>query len=246
GLAVQTNIVNEEGSRAILFNIIKLGAASTIDVVNRVKAQIPAIKNIMPDGVDLRVLNDQSIFVQAAVDDVVREGLTAAGLTALLMLLLLGDWKSTVIVAVSIPLSVLAGLIILHIGGQTLNVMTLGGFALAVGMLVDDATVEVENIHRHLDLVREERSAAADTSESLAVSNPAAARLAAGQSVRQGILDAAMEIAVPAFVSTLAICIVFTPVLLLTEPAKSMFTPLALAVVGSMQASYLLSRTVVP
>ena len=126
GLAVQTNIVNEGGSRAILQNIIKMGAASTIDVVNRVKGQIPAIENILPPGVDLRILNDQSIFVQESVDDVVREGLTAAGLTALLMLLLLGDWQSTVIVAISIPLSVLAGLIILKITGQTLNTMTLG------------------------------------------------------------------------------------------------------------------------
>jgi multidrug efflux pump subunit AcrB len=239
GLAVQTNIVNEGGSRAILQNVVKLGAASTIDVVNRVKAQIPAIENILPPGVDLRILNDQSIFVQDSVDDVVREGLTAAGLTALLMLLLLGDWQSTVIVAISIPLSVLAGLILLKITGQTLNTMTLGGFALAVGMLVDDATVEVENIHRHLDLVRADRLAAHQAGEKTD-------KLVNAQFVRQAILDAASEIAVPAFVSTIAICIVFTPVLLLTEPAKSLFTPLALAVVGSMLASYFLSRTVVP
>ena len=239
GLAVQTNIVNEGGSRAVLQNIIKLGGASTIDVVNRVKAQIPSIKNILPPGVDLSILNDQSIFVQDSVNDVVREGLIAAGLTALLMLLLLGDWQSTVIVAISIPLSVLAGLIILKITGQTLNTMTLGGFALAVGMLVDDATVEVENIHRHLDLVRAQRLAAheaGDTND----------KLLTAKWMRQAILDAAGEIAVPAFVSTISICIVFTPVLLLTEPAKSMFTPLALAVVGSMLASYFLSRTVVP
>jgi CzcA family heavy metal efflux pump len=239
GLAVQTNVVNEGGSRAILQNVVKLGAASTIDVVNRVKAQIPAIENILPPGVNLRIINDQSIFVRNSVDDVVREGLTAAGLTAILMLLLLGDWQSTVIVAVSIPLSVLSGLILLHLTGQTLNTMTLGGFALAVGMLVDDATVEVENIHRHLDLVRAQRLAN---------------RQAGGVDdnhlipkwVRQAILDAANEIAVPAFVSTISICIVFTPVLLLTEPAKSLFTPLAMAVVGSMLASYFLSRTVVP
>jgi len=233
GLAVQTNIVNEGGSRAVLQNIVKLGAASTIDVVNRVKAQIPSIRNILPEGVDLRILNDQSIFVQESIDEVVREGLTAAGLTALLMLLLLGDWQSTVIVAVSIPLSVLAGLILLKITGQTLNTMTLGGFALAVGMLVDDATVEVENIHRHLDLIRVMRlrgDASRDTAHW----------------TREAILDAASEIAVPAFVSTISICVVFTPVLLLTEPAKSLFTPLAMAVVGSMLASYFLSRTVVP
>jgi CzcA family heavy metal efflux pump len=238
GLAVQTNIVNEAGSRAVLQNIIKLGAASTIDVVNRVKAQIPAIKNILPPGVDLCILNDQSIFVQESVDEVVHEGLTAAGLTALLMLLLLGDWQSTVIVAVSIPLSVLAGLILLKVGGQTLNTMTLGGFALAVGMLVDDATVEVENIHRHLDMIRTEQSDSARTEPNK--------QLTTSMRMRQAILDAASEIAVPAFVSTISICIVFLPVLLLSEPAKSLFTPLALAVIGSMLASYFLSRTVVP
>lgn len=239
GLAVQTNIVNENGSRAILQNIVKLGAASTIDVVNRVKAQIPSIENILPSGVNMRILNDQSIFVKDSVDDVVREGLIAAGLTALLMLFLLGDWQSTVIVATSIPLSILAGLIMLKITGQTLNTMTLGGFALAVGMLVDDATVEVENIHRHLDIVRAERLAlheSGDTSD----------KFLTAKWMRQAILDAASEIAVPAFVSTISICIVFTPVILLTEPAKSMFSPMALAVVGSMLASYFLSRTVVP
>ncbi|MBU6452749.1 MAG: efflux RND transporter permease subunit [Cyanobacteria bacterium REEB67] len=239
GLAVQTNVVNESGARAVLQNVIKMGAASTVDVVNRVKAQIPAINNILPPGVDLRILNDQSIFVQEAVDDVVREGLTAAGLTALLMLLLLGDWESTVIVAVSIPLSVLAGLILLKLAGQTLNTMTLGGFALAVGMLVDDATVEVENIHRHFDDVRAKRLAAHEAGE-------ATDKATNDGFVRQAILDAANEIAVPAFVSTISICVVFTPVLLLTEPAKSLFTPLAMAVCGSMMASYFLSRTVVP
>jgi CzcA family heavy metal efflux pump len=238
GLQVQTNIVNENGSRAVLQNIVKLGKASTIDVVNRVKSQLPGILNILPAGVDLKIINDQSIFVQDAVDDVLREGLTAAGLTALLMLLLLGDWQSTVIVAVSIPLSVLAGLIILNITGQTLNTMTLGGFALAVGMLVDDATVEVENIHRHLDIVREERRQR--------VAEGADDKHVTARWVRQAILDAAQEIAVPAFVSTISICIVFMPVLLLTEPAKSLFAPLGLAVVGSMLASYFLSRTVVP
>ena len=265
---MQTNIVNEGGSQAILQNIIKMGAASTIDVVNRVKAQIPAIKNILPAGVNLRIINDQSIFVRNSVDDVLREGLTAAGLTAALMLLLLGDWQSTVIVAVSIPLSVLFGLIVLHLDGQTLNTMTLGGFALAVGMLVDDATVEVENIHRHLDLVRAQRIAnrkacgapcylppmqranGAEEASAASVTSAEEARDEADGAlityIRQAILDAASEIAVPAFVSTLSICIVFTPVLLLTKPAKSLFTPLAMAVVGSMLASYFLSRTVVP
>ncbi|HEY9714165.1 MAG TPA: efflux RND transporter permease subunit, partial [Chroococcales cyanobacterium] len=234
GLAVQTNVVNESGSRAVLQNVVKLGAASTIDVVNRVKEQIPAIRKILPPGVELRILNDQSIFVQDSVDEVVREGVTAAVLTAILMLLLLGDWESTVIVSISIPLSVMAGLIILKLLGQTLNTMTLGGFALAVGMLVDDATVEVENIHRHLDLVREQRRLTHDSHSATALW------------IRQAILDAAQEIAAPAFVSTVAICVVFTPVLLLSEPAKSLFTPLAMAVVGSMLSSYFLSRTVVP
>ncbi len=239
GTAVQTNVVNEDGSRAIIENIIKLGSASTIDVVNGIKATLPAVRNILPPGVELRVLLDQSIFVREAVKEVVMEGAIAAGLTALLMLLLLGDWKSTIIVATSIPLSVLAGLIILNICHQTLNVMTLGGFALAVGMLVDDATVEVENIHRHLELVRHERIAGRNAGAS---DDPSLS----GLMVRQGILDAAMEIAVPAFVSTTVICIVFAPVLLLTEPARSLFTPLGLAVAGSMMASYFLSRTVVP
>jgi multidrug efflux pump subunit AcrB len=240
GLAVQTNVVNQGGSRAVLQNVIKLGGASTIDVVNRVKGQIPAINNILPPGVDVKIINDQSIFVSEAVNDVIREGLMAAGLTAFLMLLLLGDWQSTVIVAISIPLSVLAGLIILKATGQTLNTMTLGGFALAVGMLVDDATVEVENIHRHLDIIRAQRIAAGETGVGLK------AMLETAKWVRQGILDAAQEIAVPALVSTLAICIVFMPVVLLSEPAKSMFIPLGISVVGSMMASYFLSRTVVP
>jgi CzcA family heavy metal efflux pump len=239
GLAIQTNIVNESGARAILQNILKLGGASTIDVVNRVKNLMPAIKNILPDGIDIRIINDQSIFVSEAVNDVLKEGLMAAGLTALLMLLLLGDWQSTVIVAVSIPLSVLTGLIVLALSGNTINTLTLGGFALAVGMLVDDATVEVENIHRHLDLVRAQRIARIRAGD---MDDP----LMTAAWTRQAILDAAQEIATPAFVSTVSICVVFTPVLLLTEPARSLFSPLALAVVASMLASYFLSRTVVP
>lgn len=239
GTAVQTNIVNENGARAVLENIIKLGGASTIDVVNGIKKALPNVESILPEGVQLRVLNDQSIFVRESVDDVIKEGLIAAGLTAVLMLLLLGDWRSTVIVAISIPLSVLSGFIVLVLCAQTLNVMTLGGFALAVGMLVDDATVEVENIHRHLDLIREKAKELESAGERFTLE-------LRNRYVRQGILDAAMEIATPAFVSTVSICIVFAPVLLLTEPARSMFSPLALAVVGSMMASWFLSRTVVP
>lgn len=228
GLAVQTNIVNENGQRAIIINILRIGSASTVDVVNRVKALLPQIRAILPDGVDMKVITDQSVFVREAVDDVVKEGLTAAALTALLMLLLLGDWRSTVIVAVSIPLSVLCGLIALQLTGQTINTLTLSGFALAVGMLVDDATVEVENIHRHLVMIRD-----------LPGVGPV-------QKIRRAIFDAAAEIATPALVSTVAICMVFAPTWLLTEPAKSLFVPMALAVVASMMASYFLSRTVVP
>ena len=228
GLAVQTNIVNQNGQRAIIINILRIGSASTVDVVNRVKALLPQIRAILPEGAELKVITDQSTFVREAVEDVVREGLTAAALTALLMLLLLGDWRSTVIVAVSIPLSVLCGLIALQVTGQTVNTLTLSGFALAVGMLVDDATVEVENIHRHLVLIRDVQG------------------LGPVQKIRRAILDAAAEIATPALVSTVAICLVFAPTWLLTEPAKSLFVPMALAVVASMMASYFLSRTVVP
>lgn len=228
GLAVQTNIVNENGQRAILINILRLGGASTVDVVNRVKELLPSIRNILPDGVDLKILTDQSIFVTEAIADVLKEGATAAALTALLMLLLLGDWRSTVIVSVSIPLSVLCGLVVLHLSGQTVNTLTLSGFALAVGMLVDDATVVVENIHRHLVLLRDVHM------------ESAVAKL------RKAILEASAEIATPSLVSTVAICLVFAPTWLLTEPAKSLFVPMSLAVVASMMASYFLSRTVVP
>jgi CzcA family heavy metal efflux pump len=219
GYLVQTNVVRRDGRRAILMTILKSEGASTLSVVQRVRAALPGIQAQLPPEVKMELLFDQSVFVQAAVEGVIKEGAIAAGLTALMILLFLGSWRSTVIVAVSIPLSILTSVVVLWALGQTLNTMTLGGLALAVGILVDDATVEIENIHRNL-----------------AMKKP----------LRQAILDGAAQIATPAFVSTLAICIVFVPVVFLTGPAASLFLPLALAVVFAMLASYLLSRTLVP
>ena len=219
GNAVQSNIVNQNGRRSTLVTILKSGGASTLDIVNRVKDALPRIQATLPPELDLQFLFDQSVFVRAAVEGVVKEAVIAAGLTAMMILLFLGSWRSTLIVALSIPLSILCSIIVMGAMGQTLNVMTLGGLALAVGILVDDATVEIENIHRNLGqrkpLVR-------------------------------AILDGAQQIAMPAFVSTLSICIVFVPVVFLTGAVQSLFTPLALAVVIAMLASYFLSRTLVP
>jgi multidrug efflux pump subunit AcrB len=219
GFAVQTNVVRKDGSRSALLTILKNGGASTLDIVNQIKALLPGMRAAAPPGLEMTELFDQSIFVRAAVGGVVQEGVIAALLTATMILLFLGSWRSTFIVMVSIPLSILASLSILGLLGYTLNVMTLGGLALAIGILVDDATVELENIHRNL---------------------------AEGKPIQRAILDGAQQIAVPAFVSTLAICIVFVSVVFLTGPAKYLFTPLALAVVFAMLASYLLSRTLVP
>ena len=219
GFAVQTNVVRQDGSPSALLTILKNGGASTIDIVNQIKALLPGMRAAAPPGLVMTELFDQSIFVRAAINGVVKEGVIAALLTATMILLFLGSWRSTFIVMVSIPLSILASLSILSLLGYTLNVMTLGGLALAVGILVDDATVELENIHRNL---------------------------AQGKPIQRAILDGAQQIAVPAFVSTLAICIVFVSVVFLTGPAKYLFTPLALAVVFAMLASYLLSRTLVP
>ncbi|MBK9617629.1 MAG: efflux RND transporter permease subunit [Candidatus Obscuribacter sp.] len=219
GYAVQTNIVHQNGRRSTLLNVLKNGNASTIAVVDRIRKALPRILSTLPPELKIAMLSDQSVFVKAAVDGVVKEAITAAGLTALFMFLILASWRSTIIVAISIPLSILASIICLNACGQTLNTMTLGGMALAVGMLVDDATVEVENIHRQLGL---------------------------GKAIERAILDGAQQVAAPAFVSTLAICIVFVPVFLLTEPARSLFVPLALSVVFAMMFSYLLSRTLVP
>jgi multidrug efflux pump subunit AcrB len=219
GFAVQQNIVREDGKRAALLTVLKNGSASTLDIVSRVKQVLPRIQATLPPELNLKYLFDQSVFVRAAINGVVKEAVSAAVLTALMILLFLGSWRSTLIVCISIPLSILSSLAILHLLGQTVNVMTLGGLALAVGILVDDATVEIENIHRNL-----------------AMQKP----------IVKAILDGAQQIAVPAFVSTLCICIVFVPVIFLSGAAKYLFTPLALAVVLAMMASYLLSRTLVP
>jgi multidrug efflux pump subunit AcrB len=219
GYAVQTSIVRTNGSRGALLTVLRNGKASTLAVVNNVKAALPKILAGLPPALEVRQLFDQSLFVRAAISGVVREAITAACLTGLMILIFLGSWRSTVIVCVSIPLSILVSLIVLSMMGQTTNVMTLGGLALAVGILVDDATVELENTHRNM-----------------AMKKP----------LVRAVLDGAQQIAAPAFVSTLSICIVFVPVLLLTGAAKYLFTPLALAVVFAMLASYFLSRTIIP
>jgi multidrug efflux pump subunit AcrB len=219
GFSVQGNIVRENGRRSTLMTVIKNGQASTLDVVNSIKSSLPKILAGLPPALVVRQLFDQSLFVKAAINGVVKEGLIAAGLTALMILLFLGSWRSTVIVCTSIPLSILTSLIILWAMGHTINVMTLGGMALAVGILVDDATVEIENVHRNMGMAKP---------------------------LTRAILDGAQQIALPAFVSTLAICIVFVPVLLLTGPARFLFTPLALAVAFAMMMSYFLTRTLVP
>jgi multidrug efflux pump subunit AcrB len=219
GFATQTNIVNQDGHRSTMLNVLRSGGASTLAVVDNIRKALPALLDTLPKELKIEVLTDQSVFVKAAIKQVVSEATTAAFLTGILMLAILGSWRSTLIVVISIPLSILASIICLNACHQTLNTMTLGGMSLAVGMLVDDATVEVENIHRNLSLHKP---------------------------IVQAILDGAAQIATPAFVSTLSICIVFVPVALLTEPAKSLFVPLAMAVVFAMMASYFLSRTLVP
>jgi multidrug efflux pump subunit AcrB len=219
GFSVQSNIVRTDGARGVMLSVTRTGKASTLAVVNAVKAALPRILAMVPPELNVVPLADQSLFVRASIQGVVREALIAAGLTGLLILLFLGSWRSTLIVCISIPLSILASLSILSLLGQTINVMTLGGLALAVGILVDDATVAVENTHRNIGMRKP---------------------------LARAVIDGAAQIAVPTFVSTLAICIVFVPVLLLTGTAKFLFTPLAMAVVFAMLASYLLSRTLVP
>ncbi|MEP6692173.1 MAG: efflux RND transporter permease subunit [Gemmatimonadaceae bacterium] len=219
GYNVQANIVRRDGRRGALLTVLKGGGASTLDVVQRVKDVLPSIMATMPASLHAELLADQSIFVRAAINAVTREAVIAACLTAMMILLFLGSWRSTLIVAISIPLSILVSLICLSALGQTINTMTLGGLALAVGILVDDATVGVENIHRNY---------------------------IGEQTVEGAILIGAAEIAVPTFVSTLSICIVFVPVFFLTGAAKSLFVPLAMAVIFAMLASYVISRTLVP
>jgi multidrug efflux pump subunit AcrB len=220
GYQVQTNIVRADGKRSALLTVLRHGGASTLSVVDGVKRLLPAVEATLPASLRIRQLFDQSLFVRASVRGVVREATIAAVLTGLMILLFLGSWRSTLIVCISIPLSILTSLIVLSLLGQTINVMTLGGFALAVGILVDDATVEIENVHRNMGMK--------------------------GKTLVRAILDGAQQIAIPAFVSTLSICIVFVPVLMLSGAAKYLFTPLSMAVVFAMLTSYLLTRTVVP
>jgi multidrug efflux pump subunit AcrB len=219
GSPPQQSLVHVDGSRAVLTTILKAGSASTLAIVDGVKKALPKIKETMPADFKIDLLNDQSVFVKAAISGVVREGVIAAALTSLLILLFLGDWRSTLIISTSIPLAVLCSLIALHAFGQTLNIMTLGGLALAVGLLVDEATVTIENINWHLEQ---------------------------GKDIRTAILDGAQQIATPAFVSLLCICIVFIPMFSLSGVAGFLFAPMAMSVVFAMIASYLLSRTLVP
>ncbi len=219
GFSPQTSLVHVDGKRGALLSVLKAQGSSTLDIVERVRATLPGVLATLPRELKVTLLFDQSLFVRAAVDGVVREAMLAAALTGLMMLVFLGSWRSTLIVVVSIPLSILVSLIVLNLLGQTLNVMTLGGLSLAVGILVDDATVELENIHRNLGQKKP---------------------------LVRAILDGAQQIAVPAFVSTLCICIVFVPVAFIAGAARSLFVPLALAVVFAMLTSYLLSRTLVP
>jgi multidrug efflux pump subunit AcrB len=219
GFSPQTNIVRQNGERGVLVSVIKNGGSSTLDIVSSLLAQLPIVAQILPKELKITPLFDQSGFVRAAISGVVREALIAACLTAALILLFLGNWRSTCIIAVSIPLSILSSIIALYAMGETMNIMTLGGLALAVGILVDDATVTIENIERHMHL---------------------------GSDLHKAILEGAGEIAVPALVSTLCICIVFVPMFFLTGVARYLFAPLAQAVVFAMLASYVLSRTLVP
>src|SRR3982075_1551535 len=217
--APQTNIVRQDGHRGALVSVLKAGNGSTIDVVRGIRGLLPRVAQTLPPELKIVPLADQSIFVRCSINGVLREAVIAACLTGLMILLFLGNWRSTLIIAISIPLSVLTSVMILGFLGETLNIMTLGGLALAVGILVDDATVTIENIERYFE---------------------------EGHAQRDAILEGAAQIAVPALVSTLCICIVFLPMFLLSGVARYLFVPLAEAVVFAMLASYILSRTVVP
>ena len=219
GFPPQTNIVRVDGQRAALLSIIKTGNASTLNIVKGILAKVDSLRTQLPPQLRIIPLADQSIFVRNSIDGVVHEAIVAACLTAVMILIFLGSWRSTLIIAVSIPLSILTSLLVLSALGESINIMTLGGLALAVGILVDDATVEIENINRNLEQ---------------------------GKAIEQAILDGAAQIAVPALVATISICIVFVPMFFLSGVARYLFVPLAEAVVFAMFASYLLSRTVVP
>lgn len=218
GAAVQTNIVRQNGRRTAIIPILKSGSASTLAIIDKIKQVLPNIQANAPPGLDIKLLFDQSFFVRASIKGVIIEASIAAALTGLMILLFLGSWRSTLIIATSIPLSILVSIIVMNIVGQTLNIMTLGGLSLAVGILVDDATVEIENIHRNMGQKK---------------------------GLKRSILDGAQQIATPALVATLAICIVFVPVFFLGGVASAIFAPLATAVIFAMLASYILSRTLV-
>src|SRR5580693_2982100 len=219
GYPPQTNIVRRDGHRGVLMSVLKTGGASTLDIIKTIKQRLPGIRAALPADFHIDLVGDQSVFVRSAIEGVVREAVIAAALTALMILLFLGSWRSTLMIAISIPLSILASIACLSWLGETINIMTLGGLALAVGILVDEATVTIENINYHLEH---------------------------GEDVQPAILAGAHEIALPALVSTLAICIVFVPMFMLVGIARFLFIPLAEAVVFAMLASYLLSRTLVP
>jgi multidrug efflux pump subunit AcrB len=219
GFAPQTNIVRQDGKRGALVTVLKAGDASTLDVVKGVRQLLPRVAQTLPPELRIQPLADQSVFVRGAVNGVIREAVIAAALTGLMILIFLGSWRSTLIIAVSIPLSILTSVIVLSFLHETINMMTLGGLALAVGILVDDATVTIENIERHLE---------------------------EGAELHDGILEGAAQIAVPALVSTMCICIVFLPMFFLSGVARYLFAPLAEAVIFAMIASYILSRTLVP
>src|SRR5882757_1716701 len=219
GFPPQTNIVRVNGQRSSLLTVQKNGNTSTLSIIAGIKSLLPFIRTIVPPALDIKPLADQSVFVKGAIQGVVTEASIAACLTGLMILIFLGSWRSTTIIVVSIPLSILTSIIVFSALGETINIMTLGGLALAVGILVDDATVTIENINRHLAMKKD---------------------------IEQAILDGAEQIAVPALVSTLSICIVFVPMFLLTGVARYLFVPMAEAVVFAMLASYLLSRTLVP
>lgn len=220
GYQIQTNSVSENGRPGSLMMVRKTGGSSTLAVVNGVKGVLPELRLLMPKGVDIKPIFDQSIFVKASLNSVLMGGAMAAGLTALMILLFLGNWRLTLIILASIPLSIITAILVMYCMGQTLNTMTLGGFALAVGILVDNATVVIENVERHLDVLR--------------------------KSLKQGILEGAAEIGVPTLLSTLAICIVFVPIFLLQGTAKYLFSPLSMSVCISLLASLVLSFTLVP
>ena len=215
----QTNIVHVEGNRSVLMVVLKNGTVSTLAIIDGIKQKLAEIKDILPSNLKIAQIGDQSVFIKAAVSGVVREGIIAAALTSLMILIFLGSWRSTLIIATSIPLSVLGSLATLSALGETLNIMTLGGLALAVGILVDDATVTIENINYHLEQ---------------------------GKAVETAILDGAAQIVTPAFVSLLCICIVFVPMFFLPGVARFLFVPMAEAVMAAMICSFILSRTLVP